>query len=263
VPEADARVAVSDRGYLYGDGVFETIRIHRAAPFRLEAHLRRMRDGFRVIGIEEPRTMAPAVADLRKLVEASELMEGLVRITATAPSPDGGSGGSVTMTLRPLPSVPKPIVLHVVESVRRIAGPLSRTKTIARVVESVALREARAQGAFDGLLLNANDRVVETTARNVFASVGGLLVTPPASEGALEGVTRAAALHLAKALGLPAEEAPLSLAALHRSPEVFLTGSGIDILAVDRIGARKLVPGLSAAKISGAYGKLLDDESRW
>src|SRR2546425_5810011 len=105
--------------------------------------------------------------------------------------------GMATITTRALPEIPPRPALHVAATVRRLSGPLSQIKSISRVAESVALREAEAEGAFDALLLNERGRVVETTARNVFLVSDGALLTPATYEGALPGITRSAVLEIA------------------------------------------------------------------
>lgn len=177
----DARIPLTDRGFLYGDGVFETVRIHRGAPFRLDAHLARLWRGLKTLRLEAPPRLGDVRKGMRALVSASLIKEGLVRITTTAPEGDGE--GRVVVTSRDLPTPPREVVLHVATGVRRTPGPLTSCKTLSRIVESVALREAQVHGAFDGVILNDVGRIVETSTRNLFLSAEGQLVTPPASEG--------------------------------------------------------------------------------
>ena len=254
---------LSDRGFLYGDGVFETVRIHRGAPFRFDRHLDRLVRGLKTLRIETPPRLKDIGKGMRALVAACEMQEGLLRITVTAT--DGDPPARASIVPRELPTPPGDIVLHVVASVRRTFGALSGCKTISRAVESAALREAHAHGAFDAVILNEAGNVVETTARNLFLAVDGGLVTPPAAEGALEGVTRRAVLELAGKLGIQAAEAPVPRGALDHADEVFLTGSGVGVLGVASVGTRAWprAPGPLTASLAKAYLALLDAESRW
>ena len=254
---------LSDRGFLYGDGVFETVRIHRGAPFRFDRHLDRLVRGLKTLRIETPPRLKDIGKGMRALVAACEMQEGLLRITVTAA--DGDPPARVSIVPRELPTPPGDIVLHVVASVRRTPGALSGCKTISRAVESAALREAHAHGAFDAVILNEAGNVVETTARNLFLGVDGGLVTPPAAEGALEGVTRGAVLELAGKLDIQAAEAPVPREALDRADEVFLTGSGVGVLGVASVGTRAWprAPGPLTASLAKAYLALLEAESRW
>lgn len=254
---------VSDRGFLYGDGVFETVRIHRGAPFRFERHLDRLVRGLKTLRIEMPPRLKDIGKGMRALVAACEMQEGLLRITVTAA--DGDPPARASIVPRELPTHPGDIVLHVVASVRRTTGPLSGCKTISRAVEGAALREAHAHGAFDAVILNEAGNVVETTARNLFLAVDRGLVTPPAAEGALEGVTRGAVLELAGKLGIQAAEASVLRETLDRADEVFLTGSGVGVLGVASVGTRAWprAPGPLTASLAKAYRDLLEAESRW
>lgn len=254
---------LSDRGFLYGDGVFETVRIHRGTPFRFDRHLDRLVRGLKTLRIETPPRLKDIVKGMRALVAACEMQEGLLRITVTAA--DGDPPARASIVPRELPTHPGDIVLHVVTSVRRTPGPLSECKTISRAVESAALREAHAHGAFDAVILNEAGNVVETTARNLFLVVAGGLVTPPGAEGALEGVTRGAVLELAGKLGIHAAEAPVLREALDRADEVFLTGSGVGVLGVASVGTRAWprAPGPLTASLAKAYRDRLEAESCW
>jgi len=250
-------VPVTDPGFLHGDGCFETIRIHGGRPFRLGAHLARLRDGLEAHEIRPPDLVEAAPGACRDLVQRTGAQEGLVRITVTA--------RTVALTSRALPEIPARVVLRVVRDVVRIPGRLSTTKSISRAAESLALRKALAAGAFDALLLNPDGRVAETTSRNVFLVSDDVLSTPPVSEGALPGVTRAAAMEVAEAADLEVAEEPIALPDLAAATEVFLTGTGVGILGVARLEDRPYgsVPGPVTRRIADGYASLLDAESRW
>jgi branched-chain amino acid aminotransferase len=265
VPAAEARLPLVDRGFLYGEGVFETVRIHRGAPFRLEAHMKRLREGLWLLDLEPPKAVEGVVEGARKLLGAQPMEEGLLRITVTPPGEEGSHPGTVAITLRPLPTVPPEIRLIVAETVWRVPGILSRCKSTSRVVERMAARGAQRKGAFDAILLNSSGNVVETTARNLFIASRRTLRTPPSSEGALEGVTRATVLELAGALGMAAEERPISVEELLKADEVFLSGSGVGVLPVARVQHRRYdpVPGELSSRLVKAYAEALDQDSRW
>ncbi len=259
----EARVSLFDRGFLQGDGCFETIRIHRGAPFRFDAHVARLRRSLEILGLTASLSDAEFRQTARSVVEASGLQEGLVRITVTAGEEDRGP--SVAVTSRPLPKAPSRARLIVAKSVRRAPGPLSQCKTISRAAESTALREAQRAGAFDAILLNPDDRVVESSARNVFAVVEGTMITPPIDEGALPGVTRAAVLELAAALRIRAEETPLRVETLMTAEEVFLSGTGVGILPVAQVDGHRYTARREAlaSRLKKQYAQLLDADSKW
>src|SRR5437867_7523182 len=263
IPEDDARVSIQNRGFLYGDGCFETIRIHGGAPFRVDAHFERLRDGLEVLRIEPPWGFEDLRQGARKVLEANGVVEGLARITVTA-GERPTTRGMATITSRALPEIPPQPTLHVAASVRRMSGPLSQVKSIARAVESVALREAEAEGAFDALLLNEKGRVVETAARNVFLVSDGALQTPPTYDGALSGITRSVVLEIAARTKIRGRESSVSLDRLRAADEVFLSGSGVGVLGIASVDGRRMeAPGRVTRTIQEGYASLLDAEAKW
>ncbi len=264
-PAERAAVPALDPGFLYGEGCFETVRVHGGAPFRFRAHLSRMNAGMRTLGLEPPDYIGRVGEGAKALVEATDLREGLLRITATPPDPVAGLGGTVAITHRPLPTHPARVRLVVARTVLRIPGPLSGCKAISRIGERMALREAQGEGAFDALLLNPRGNVAETTARNLFMVAGGKVATPSLMEGALGGVTREAVVELATAKGLVVQEVPVALEELLSADEVFLTGGGVGVLAVASVQDRNFqpVPGPLTGTIRSAYEALLQRECSW
>ena len=263
VPEDDARVSIHNRGFLYGDGCFETIRIHRGAPFRLDAHFERLRSALEVLRIEPPWGSEDFRQGARKVVEANDVVEGLARITVIA-GERPTTRGMATITSRALPEIPSQPALHVATTVRRISGPMSQVKSISRGAEAVALREAEAEGAFDAVFLNEKGRVVETTARNVFLVSGGSLQTPPTYEGALPGITRSAVLEIATGAKIRAREMFVSLDRLRGADEVFVSGSGVGVLGIASVDGRRMeAPGRITRTIQDGYAALLEAESKW
>lgn len=256
---------LADEGFLHGDGVFETIRVHRGAPFRFDRHLRRLDESLQALDLPFPCARDDLRRGARAVVDESHVAQGLVRITITGPNRDAGLAGTAAVTFRPLPETPGRVALRIVDSIRRMPGPLSRCKTTSRAAEAMALREARRAGAFDAVLMNPAGRIVETTSRNLFLVSGGGLRTPPLSEGALAGVTREAVLELAPVLGVRPEEVPVAVEDLPSAEEVFLTGSGVGILGVTEVGGfrAKSSPGPVTARLTAAYRTLLDRESMW
>lgn len=263
VPEEEARIAISNRGYLHGDGCFETIRIHRGAPFRLGAHFARMKLSLELLRIESGWSTDHLLQGMRKIVETNQVEEGLIRITLTA-GERATARGNATTTSRSLPDIPSDPALHVSAIASRIAGPLSQCKSISRSAESAALREANAEGAYDALLLNEKGRVAETTARNVFIVAEGGLWTPSTYEGALAGVTRAVVLEICRREKIRVREATLSLERVRSADEIFLTGSGVGVLGIGSVdGHRYPGRGPVTERIRAAYTAALDRESSW
>ena len=200
---------------------------------------------------------------MRKVVEANHVEEGLLRSTLTA-GERPTTRGIATITTRSLPEIPTNPALHISNRAKRLSGPLSQCKSISRVAESVALREANEEGAFDAILLNESGRVSETTSRNVFLVVDGGLWTPPTYDGALAGVTRALVMQIARREKIRVKEASVSVPNLRSAKEVVITGSGVGVLGIASIdGHRFDAPGPVTQRLRTAYESALETESRW
>jgi branched-chain amino acid aminotransferase len=255
VDGAEAKVSVLDHGFLYGDGVFEGMRIYSGRLFRFERHLDRMEAGARCLGLTLPggrgALAALTLATAREHLRASGEQDAYVRLVV--------SRGVGELGVDPT-SCPEPFVTCIVDKIRifpeeklrsgitlitssRRSPPPDvrdpRVKSLNYLNNALAKQEARRQGADDALLLNQAGAVAEASVANVFAVRGGRLLTPPASDGALEGITRASVLEIAAQLGVPAEERTLGRYDLIAADEVFLTGSGAKVVPVASLdGAR-------------------------
>jgi branched-chain amino acid aminotransferase len=244
VEGSKARVPVTDHGFLYGDGVFEGIRVYGRRIFRFDDHLSRLAISARCLGLTIPggveavrrividtaRAHAGEDAYLRLIVSRGEGPLGLDPTTCTNPRIVCIAD---QVTLYPEEKIRSGIAL-VTSSLRRPAPDVldPRVKSLNYLNNVLAKQEARRQGADEALLLNAAGHVVEASVANVFAVRGGRLLTPPASDGALEGLTRATVLELAREQRIPAEQRTLGRFDLLAAEEVFLTGSGARIVAV-------------------------------
>lgn len=242
-----ARVSVCDHGVLYGDGVFEGIRVYAGRVFRLSDHLRRLAHSAAYIGLELPYPLERIGEIVEETVAAHGTDEAYIRLVVTrgvgelgvdplschAPalfcivagirlySPDALAAGInlVTTSVRK----PPPDVLN------------PEVKSLNYLNSVMAKREARLRGADEGLVLNLQGKVAEASVANVFAWVDGELVTPPTIDGALPGITRATVLEAARELGLRHTVRSIGHAELMRADEVFLTGSGARLVPVARL----------------------------
>ncbi|MCA9509891.1 MAG: branched-chain-amino-acid transaminase [Myxococcota bacterium] len=244
VEAADARVSVTDHGLLYGDGVFEGMRVYHRRVFRLADHLRRFRAGLDAIGLALPGGIEGVEKAVLETARAYGRDEAYLRLVATRGA--GGLGVDPTLCERPtLFCIADAIRLYdaaklargidlVTVSVRRPAADAldPRVKSLNYLNSVLAKREARLRGADEGLILNAQGLVAEAAVANVFTVRDGVLTTPPPSDGCLEGITRASVLELAARLGIAAREASLGRFDLFAADEVFLTGSGARIVPV-------------------------------
>lgn len=275
IPAAEALVSIFDHGLLYGYGLFETLRVYGGVPFRLEAHLARLEAGAALLEIPlawPPNALADAVADV---IAANGLREAAVRITVTrgpgAAGPDPHPRQPATRFVFARQWSPPPTALYergvraIVASVRQNeASPLSRIKSLNYGINLLARAEARAAGAAEALLLNRSGTLASGATSNLFAIVGGQLVTPPPADGCLPGITRGVVLDLALAAGLAVAECSLALADLLAADEAFLTNSLREIVPLVRVGTSAIgagTPGPITRQLLAAYRALVARET--
>jgi branched-chain amino acid aminotransferase len=268
VDGSQARIPVTDHGFLYGDGIFEGIRLYNRRIFRFDDHLARLAVGARCLAL----TIPGGIEAVRRIVIDTARAHGRddAYLRLIVSRGEGSLGVDPTtckdprivciadqVRLYPEEKVQSGIAL-VTSSLRRPAPDVldPRVKSLNYLNSALAKLEARRQGADEALLLNGAGRVVEASVANVFAVRAGRLLTPPASDGALEGLTRATVLELAGEQRVPAEERSLGRFDLIAAEEVFLTGSGAGIVAVgslDGIGIGKGGPGPITRRICQAF----------
>ncbi len=224
----EARVDPTDRGLTLADGLFETIAVRGATPARLDAHLARLRDGARVIGLDVPASDQALADALSEVVEANHMVEGSLRLTLTrGPAPRGlmpADPAAPSLLITGWPgdlTAPEPVTAVIAARTRRNEhSPLARIKTLNFLDGIVAAREAADRGADDALLLNTRGNLAEATAANLFLVVDGRAVTPPVDDGALPGVMRADVIR-----DLGAAENTLGPDDLAHASEAFLTNA--------------------------------------
>jgi branched-chain amino acid aminotransferase len=222
MPEDRAAVSIFDRGFLYGDGVFETMRVYGGRVFRALEHFDRLFEGLQALGIESPFSPEELRAVCRALIRYNNVADGVARVYLT---PD-----SIVATVKAREFAPREL-RAIVSSV--LADPqLSRFKTANRLPYILAQHEAERAGVDDAVLLNAGGNVVEFTTSNLFVVKNGALLTPPLKDGPLPGVTRHAVLTLAAGQGIRVQEKSFSPEFLDTADEVFATNSLIEIAPV-------------------------------
>jgi branched-chain amino acid aminotransferase len=262
---------VADHGFLYGDGVFEGLRVYARRVFRLEQHLARLAVSARAVGLEIPGGLDGAREIILATTRAHDADEAYVRFIV--------SRGEGALGVDPT-TCPEPRIVCIVDRIRlypaeKLARGLDlvtsswrrppadvldpRVKSLNYLNNALAKLEARRRGADEALLLNAAGHVAEASVANVFAVCRGVLVTPPATDGALEGITRRAVLELAAADGIETAERTLGRFDLLGASEVFLTGTGARIVPVRSLDGEligKGEPGPITHRLTAAFSTL-------
>lgn len=275
LPMAQARISPEDRGLLYGDGVFETMRAYGGVIFRLQPHLERLGDGARVLRFPGEVDCDAIAAACREVLRANELREAYVRVTVTRglgglPSElTSAAGPTVLIVTREFHDYPPELadrgMSAVVSATRRnTSSPLSRIKSLNYLDNLLARAKAMEAGADEALLLDAAGHVVEGSASNVFAVLGGTLTTAPVSAGVLPGITRGCVLELSAGLGLPVREALFDLDTLRAADEAFLTNSLMEVMPLVAVNAEPIGsghPGPMTLRLRDAYQELVRRET--
>ena len=271
----DARISVFDHGLLYGDGVFEGLRVYRRRIFRLDAHLARLEDSARAIGLTVPLDRSALAAAVAETVRVNRQEDGYVRLVVTRG--DGPLGLDPTTCQRPRVIIivadlaVYPAALYdsgirvITAGTRQVPSACidPRIKSLNYLKNVLARLEAHAAGAAEALMLNMDGFVAECTADNVFAVRGDTLRTPPSSEGALAGITRDAIRELAEADGMIWREERLARYDLLTADECFLSGTGaelVPVIALDgqTIGAGR--PGPITRRLTARFRELAQRE---
>jgi branched-chain amino acid aminotransferase len=275
VSEGAARVSVTDHGLLYGDGIFEGMRVIAGRVFRIERHLDRLEFGARTLLLTLPHTRVEIRRIVEDTVRAFGQPEAYVRLVVTRG--EGPLGvDPTTCPAAKLFCIVNTIKLFseeqrqrgldmITSSYRRPSADVLdvRVKSLNYLGSVLSKLEARQQQADEALLLNQRGHIAEAAVANVFALRGATLFTPPASDGCLEGINRGAVIELAPQLGLTVKEQSIGRADLFQADEVFLTGSGAGIVAVRSLDGRTLGVGKRGpvtARLSELHRALAESE---
>jgi branched-chain amino acid aminotransferase len=255
-PPEQARVNVYDRGLLYGDSVFEALRTYNGKPFALGEHLARLRRSADRVFIEVPIGDVAFASEIDRAVTELGNDESYVRILLTrgvgpiSMDMDTAKEPTRIVFVEPLTAPPREAyvvgIAAITVSVRRTVDDTAAAGAkVANYLASVlALREAKAKGAAEALVVDSHGFVVEGTTSNLFAVLGGRLVTPPLDAGILPGITRDHILRAAVELGLPVTERTFVRDELYAADEVFVTSSIRELFPVVRVDGRSIANGL-------------------
>jgi branched-chain amino acid aminotransferase len=266
VDESEARVSVFDRGFMYGDGVFETLRVYRGRPFQLDEHLDRLGRSAALLRIRFGRSRRQIADDINRVIALNEITDGVVRVAVSrgigrrGPSIEGTSKPTYVVSVGPLPEDldrrrSRGVALSVVATRKVSRDALPAGVKHANYLNSIlAHADAVETGADDALLLSATGEIAECSGANVFFVRGSRVETPPLSTGILPGCTRAHVLDLCRRAGITATERKLELPDLEGTEEAFLTNSVVEILPVRAIDGREFpVPGPMTSRLLGLY----------
>lgn len=275
-PEAEAKVPVFDHGHMYGDGVFEGIRVYNSRIWKGVEHVERLYRSAHTFLIEIPLTQEEFLDRIRETVRANGLTDGYVRVTVTR-------GNALGLDPRNVKGEPNVIIIAsnlalypeeaytkglevVTVSVRTPPADViePRIKSLGRYVNNIMAKfQANQYGAGEGLMLNTEGYVAEATGDNIFVVSKGMLLTPPASIGILEGITRQETMSIAREMGIPVEERVLTLYDVYNADEAFLTGTAAEMIPMVKLDGRAIgdgKPGPITWRLIGEFRRRTQEE---
>ena len=271
VAEAEAVVPLNDRGFLLGDGLFETMRVANGKTFRCAQHLERLMRGANFLKIRPPYTPKELEKSARQLIETNQMSEAILRVTLTRGagargySPKNAGPPTMALTLQPLPvqNPDEPLQWSLVTSSWRIpaSDALASFKTTSKLLNVMARAEAEEKGADEALLLNTNGEVAETAGGNLFWVYQDKICTVPTGRGVLPGITRAVILEICQSLALETNKRVIKAEHLRNACGLFVTNSALGIVPVAAFDGEPVAPSPLVDQIAGAYNEMVTRES--
>lgn len=255
VPAEQATVSVFDHGLLYGDGIFEGIRVYGGRVFLLQEHIERLYESALAIRLQIPISPAAMTEAVEYTVRENGIGDGYVRLVVTRGA--GSLGLDVrrtsnpqviiiadTISLYPPELYENGMKLITASTIRNHPGALSpRIKSLNYLNNIMAKIEGTDAGTVEALMLNHNGEVSECTGDNIFIVKNGVLKTPPPDAGILEGITRNAVMRLARGAGIEVRECVLVRHDIFTADECFLTGTAAEVIAVISLDGRQIGDG--------------------
>jgi branched-chain amino acid aminotransferase len=250
VGKADAKVSVYDHGLLYGDGIFEGIRVYAGKVFRLHEHVERLYESALHIDLTIPWSREKMAEEVLRTVAANQKQEGYIRLVVTRGAgtlgidPNKCEQPQVIVIVDDISLYPQKMYdegMAVITSsyIRCHPNTISpRVKSLNYLNNILAKMEATRAGVPEAIMLNHQGEVAECTADNIFLVKHGVLRTPPITAGILEGVTRNTVIELARAAGVEVQEIALTRHDVYVADELFLTGTGAEIIPVVKVDGR-------------------------
>ena len=267
VPEQRAVVSVFDRGFLFGDGLFEAMLVRRGEIFRWDPHIERLQRGIDFLKLTVPWSAEELFRFSLQLIQRNRMPDALLRInisrgiTARGYSPKNAIHAAVVLSMHPLPVLNgnRPPRWRVITSSFCLPAndPLTHFKTANKLPEVMARAESDAAGAHDAILLNPRGFIAEATSCNVFWVRDNVVCTTPLSSGALPGITRSVVMELCVKNNISCRQKNAKPADLRRAQGVFLTNTSMGVIEVESLDNHKLRRSPLVKKLWAAYRELL------
>jgi len=255
--ERDATVSVFDHGFLYGEGVYETLRTYNSRPFLYDRHLRRMRRSAGMIALPVPFSNEELAASIHDTMTAANLgaSEAYIRVLVTRGvgdltyDPRATPTPTVVVIVKPQVDPPPDayadgVRVAIVEIIRNhpaSVNPMIKSNNLMN--SALAMQEALRRGAFEGVMRNYRGELTECTTSNLFIVKNGTALTPPLDAGLLPGITREFLFEIAQDVGIPMREQTLRDEDFYFADEAFLTGTTRGVLPITTVDDRTIGAG--------------------
>lgn len=252
VEKEEAKVSIFDHGFLYGDGIFEGIRLYQGCIFKLEEHLKRLEDSAKAIMIKLPWTREEIQEAVCETCRANELSDGYIRLIITRGMGDLGLNPKTCdspqlfiiadkIELYPNSFYEEGLKIATVPTRRISCSALPpMIKSLNYLNNILAKIEAQQQGCLEALMLNEKGEVAECSGDNVFIVTDNTLMTPPVYAGSLNGITRKTVIDLARDAGIQVVETNLTRYDIWVADEFFLTGTAAEVIPVIELDGRSI-----------------------
>lgn len=268
LPESQAKISVLDHGFLYGDHVFEGIRVYNGRIFELDVHIDRLYESAKYLRIQIPLSEEELKKAVIETVRRNNLRDAYIRLIVTRGvgdltlDPDSCPKPSIVIIVRPMePLYGGKCARAIIASTRRIPSTTldPKVKSGNYLHNILAKIEAKLAGVDEALMLNQRGFIAEGTGDNIFIVKDGKLITPPPSADILLGITRKVVMEIAKGLGIPVEERDITVAELYNADEAFLTGTAAEVAPLVEVDGRRIgdgKPGPITEKILREFRRL-------
>lgn len=271
VPKEQAVVSVFDHGLLYGDGVFEGIRVYKSNIFRLNDHIERLYNSAKYIMLHIPVTPEKMTQEVVRTVKANKIKDGYIRLVVTRGPGDLGLDPAkcpkafyfiitAGITLYPEEFYEKGLSIITVPTRRNLSETVNpQVKSLNYLNNILAKIEAKNHGSLEAVILNQAGYVSEATGDNIFIVKKGVLYTPSLDCGGLNGMTRRTVIEIAEGLKIKVVETVMTRYELYTADECFLTGTAAKLIPVVKIDNREIgdgVPGTMTKKLASEFMKL-------
>jgi len=266
-PERDAMISVFDHGFLYGEGIYETMRTYHQRPFLFDRHMRRLRQSARMIELPVPFTDAELAAQIADTQAAAHIAgEAYVRVLVTRGvgeltyDPKATPNPSVVIIVKPHidPAAEvyeqgvRVVIVDIVRNHPNSVNPMIKSNNLMN--SALAAQEAIKQNAFEGIMRNYRGELTECTTANLFIVRNNVVLTPPLAAGLLPGITREFLFDIGKEIGVDVREEVLGDADLFGADEAFLTSTTRELVPIVAVNERSIGSG----RPGPATWKLLD-----